>query len=359
MCHTVGGYFSVPPRTVWICCFLLISRIPCLGSGSRTGGLSAFGAHSCLVFAACCLVDTLDNKPIYIHMMRPSPAHTRTRTLQGRLGTRQDGSSGVRSTGRHAEEVIPDLRQNGDEDNEENDYFNELRSPEIIKKGHLCDDDYDLEYDSDVDKVPETTPAAERLLGGADSFQNYMREQRESTTRSSDILAEIEPRPFETIPVKEMATPIDSTRRGLPHLFRLDGQTEHLQAKQAEQAEEFEKESEFEYLSDDVSYELKAMKHFVTSMGAMHEKQIEAMHIDNIFPEFRQGGLPVPDRVNRSAMRYLFGILAFHQHYHPHQEQCQLPTPPPSSLPPPWPPPQPPDRIFPATWAATARQDVC
>ena len=86
----VGGYFSVPPRTVWICCFLLISRIPCLGSGSRTGGLSAFGAHSCLVFTACCLVDTLDNKPIYIHMMRPSPAHTRTRTLQERLGIQQD-----------------------------------------------------------------------------------------------------------------------------------------------------------------------------------------------------------------------------------------------------------------------------
>ena len=107
------------------------------------------------------------------------------------------------------------------------------------------------------------------------------------------------------------------------------------------------------------SYELKAMKHFVTSMGAMHEKQIEAMHIDNIFPEFRQGGLPVPDRVNRSAMRYLFGILAFHQHYHPHQEQCQLPTPPPSSLPPPWPPPLPPYRVIPATWAATARQVSC
>ena len=62
----VSGYFSVPTRTVWICCFLLISRIPCLGSGSRTGGLSAFGAHSCLVFAACCLVDTLDTNP-YIY----------------------------------------------------------------------------------------------------------------------------------------------------------------------------------------------------------------------------------------------------------------------------------------------------
>ena len=34
----VGGHFSVPPRTVWICCFLPISRIPCLEYGSRIGG---------------------------------------------------------------------------------------------------------------------------------------------------------------------------------------------------------------------------------------------------------------------------------------------------------------------------------
>ena len=34
------------------------------------------------------------------------------------------------------------------------------------------------------------------------------------------------------------------------------------------------------------------MQNFVSTIGAMHEKKIEAMHIDNIFPEFRQGGLP-------------------------------------------------------------------
>ena len=35
-------------------------------------------------------MDTLDTNPYNIHMMRPSPAHTRTRTLQGRLGTHQE-----------------------------------------------------------------------------------------------------------------------------------------------------------------------------------------------------------------------------------------------------------------------------
>ena len=77
--------------------------------------------------------------------MKPTTALTRARTLQKRLGNQQNGSASVRSRGRFAEELIPDLRQNGDEDNEEDNYFNELRSPEIIKKGHFCDDDYDLE----------------------------------------------------------------------------------------------------------------------------------------------------------------------------------------------------------------------
>ena len=204
-----------------------------------------------------------------------------------------------------------------------------------------------------------TSPSAERQFGDSGNKESMACEERRSSASKIDTHGKFESRSLQAMPVNEVANENEPTPPVLPKLSRLNGQTGHLQAKQAEQAEEFEKESEFEYLSDDVSYELKAMKHFVTSMGAMHEKQSEAMHIDNIFPEFRQGGLPVPDRVNRSAMRYLFGILAFHQHYHPHQEQYQLPTPPPSSLPPPWPPPLPPDRVFPATWAATARQDVC
>ena len=101
------------------------------------------------------------------------------------------------------------------------------------------------------------------------------------------------------------------------------------------QAEEFEKESRFEYLADDFSHELKAIKSFVVTIRAIDEKQIKAIHVDNIFPEYRQGGLPVPARLNRSAMRYLFGTHALHQHHHPHHELCQQPTPPPSSCPPP------------------------
>ena len=257
---------------------LLISRIPCLGSGSRTGGMSAFVAHSCLVFAACCLVDTLDTNPYNIHMMRPSPAHTRTRTLQGRLGTHQDGSSSVRSTGRHADEVIPDLRQNGDEEKFEGDYSDELKRLETFVKGEFTDNDYDLEMSEDGDERAEISPAAERLSGGADRFQIYGREQRGSATMSTDMLAEIESRSFDANPVKEMATPIESTRRGLPQLFGLDGQTGPPQAQSEVKQSTTEKELQLQSLAHDLLSELKALKSTVYSMEATHEKEVEAIH---------------------------------------------------------------------------------
>ena len=210
--------------------------------------------------------------------MRPSPAHTRTRTLQGRLGTHQDGSTGVRSTGRHAEEVITDLRQNGDEENEEDDYFNELSSPEIIKRDDFCDNDYDLDLSEDDVERAEITPAAERLSGGADRFQIYGREQRGSATKSTDMIAEIESRSFDAKPVKEMAIPIESTRQGLPQLFGLYGQTGPPQAQSEVEPSTTEKELQIQSLARDLLSELKALKITVSSMKATHEKEVEAIH---------------------------------------------------------------------------------
>jgi hypothetical protein len=53
----------------------------------------------------------------------------------------------------------------------------------------------------------------------------------------------------------------------LPKIFQLNGQIGHLQADQAEQAEEFEKESEFEYWTDNLSHEMKAMQNVVSTIG--------------------------------------------------------------------------------------------
>ena len=183
----------------------------------------------------------------------------------------------VRSTGRRAEEVISDQQQNGDEEKAEDDYFNELSSPELVVKDDFVDNDYDLKYDSDVDKIPVTTPAAERLLGGADSFQTYMREQRESTTRSSDRLAEIETRAFDTIPIKEVATPIESTRRGLPQLFGLGGLTGPPQAQSEVERCTTERELQLESVARDLLSKLKAMEITVSSMKATHAKEVEAI----------------------------------------------------------------------------------
>ena len=197
---------------------------------------------------------------------------------------------------------------------------------------------------------------ADRQFGESGNKKFIACEERRSSASKIDMHDEFDARSLQAMPVEEMANENEPTPPVLPKIFQLNGQIGHLQADQAEQAEEFEKESEFEYWTDNLWHEMKAMQNVVSTIGAMHEKKIEAMHIDNIFPEFRQGGLPVPARVSRSTMRYLFSILAFHQHHHPHQK---LPTPPPSSFPPPWPPPLPPYRVIPATWAATARRVTC
>ena len=195
----------------------------------------------------------------------------------------------------------------------------------------------------------------ERQFGDSGNKNFMAREERRLSTSSSkiDTHGEFDSRLLQAMPVNEVA----NENKPTPPV--LDGQTGHLQAEQAERAGKFEKESEFEYLTDNLSHELEAMQNSVSTMGAMHEKQIEAIRIDNISPEYQQGGPPVPARLYRSVLRFLFGILALQQHHHPHQKQFQQPTPSPSSLPPPWPPPLPPYRVIPATWAATAKQVIC
>ena len=95
------------------------------------------------------------------------------------------------------------------------------------------DNDYDLDMSNDADEHPVTSPAAARLSGGDDGYQTYVREQRGSMRIGTDTLSEIDSRPCETIPVKEMASTIDSTRHVLSQFFGLGGQTEPLQAQKA------------------------------------------------------------------------------------------------------------------------------
>ena len=119
--------------------------------------------------------------------MQPSPARTRARTLQGRSGSDQNGSTSIRSSVLRAEEPIPDQRLNVDEENVEGDYSDELKRLETFMNDDFLDTDYNLELGEDDYERAVTTPVAERLLGGADSFQKYGREQRESTTSITDM----------------------------------------------------------------------------------------------------------------------------------------------------------------------------
>ena len=152
---------------------------------------------------------------MYIYIIPPIPAHTRARTLQDHIGAHQNGSTGVRSAGRHAEEPHPVHRHDGVEEVEENDYFNELRSPEIITNHVFCD----LDYDIDADKVPVTTsPSAERQFGGSGNKKFMACEERRSSASKIDIHGEFDARSFQAMPVDGMANENKPTPPVLPKL---------------------------------------------------------------------------------------------------------------------------------------------
>ena len=93
-----------------------------------------------------------------------------------------------------------------------------------------------------------------------------------------DTLPEFTQRSFEAIPVEEMATPIDSTRRVPPQFFSLDGQTEATQAHEEMKLGEVEKDLKCESLARDLFNELDAMKSDMKKFSAYHERQVEAVH---------------------------------------------------------------------------------
>ena len=116
----------------------------------------------------------------------------------------------------------------------------------------------------------------------------------------TDTLSEIDSRRSEAIPVKEMASPIESTRQVLQQLFGLDCQTEPLLVHTEMKRRIIEKEFQLESLARDLLTELKALKNTVSSTEATHGKQVEAIH-----ESYRRmiGLRPTEDKSKSEAMR--------------------------------------------------------
>ena len=96
--------------------------------------------------------------------------------------------------------------------------------------------------------------AEERQFGDSGNHKIMACEERRSMTNKIDTYGEFDLRSVQTTPDKEVASQNEPTPHVLPKLFRLDGQTGHLHADQAERAEELEKESTFEYLANDPTF---------------------------------------------------------------------------------------------------------
>ena len=125
------------------------------------------------------------------------------------------------------EELHPVHRPAGVEANLKGDYFDELRTTQTNMNDDFCDNDYDLDMSDHADELPITSPAAARLFADIGEATRT----KGSITKGTDTFSEIDSRLYEVTPVKEVASPIDSTRPVLPQLFGLGGQTEPTQAK--------------------------------------------------------------------------------------------------------------------------------
>ena len=288
-----------------------------------------------------------------------STTRTRSSTLQDRIGAHQNGSTSVRSTEKLPEELHPVHRPAGDEENFEANYLYELESKRTIASDMKELVDYAAKCMAAFSSWWSSGSAAERQFGDSGSQKLMVREERRSRTSKIDPHGEFDSRSVQPIPVKEVASQNEPTPPVLLQLFRLDWQTGHLQGEQAEQAEEFEKESRFEYLADDLSHELKAMKSFVATMGAMHKKSDGSdprrLHLH---PEYRQAADYLSQLASIEArcdtcsapMHFISNIihimscvsnLRHHHHYFRHlgRHYCR----PIASFPPPGQPP--PDRM--------------
>ena len=108
-------------------------------------------------------------------------------------------------------------------------------------------------------------------------------------TKGADTFSEIDSRLYEATPVKEVASPIDSTRQVLPQLFGLGGQTEPTQAQTGGEARRGrEGLSRFESLARDLLHELNAMKNDMRNLSVKHEKQVEVDAVHESYKKMYQ-----------------------------------------------------------------------
>ena len=212
-----------------------------------------------------------------------------------RIGAHQNCSTSVRFNGEIHAHRLPENRESQADGISEADYVYKLKSKSTIASNMKVLAYCAAGFTSAASSWLSSGKSAERQFGDNRNKKFMAREERRSMTSKIDTHGEFDSRSLQVMPVKEVAYENEPTPPVLPPLFRLDGQTGYLQAEQAEQAEEFEKESRVEYLADVLSHEMKAMKSFVTTMGARHEKQIKVIHVDNIFPEYQQGGTTCPN----------------------------------------------------------------
>ena len=191
----VGGYFSVPPRTVWIPCFLsrlVGSPVWDLGPGlvgCRLLGILTFW----LAWSFALLVDTLEHGPssmIDSSIYRTS-ARIRSRTLHPRIGAHQNGSTSVRFEGRVHAHHLPEDRESQADGIFEADYVDELEEKSTIVSDLKELVDCAAGVTSAISSCSSSGKSAERQFGDSGNKEFMACEERRSSASKIDIARQV------------------------------------------------------------------------------------------------------------------------------------------------------------------------
>ena len=149
-------------------------------------------------------------------MSAPTIYHNTTRTRSSKLhehpGDHQDGSIKVRSEGHRAADPQPGKRLPEGDGNDEDDYFNELDSPNLIKRGDSPSTVFDSDHVGGSSPSPSSSSPEQRLFGDEPEPEEMVREPQEPKAEKSETPVKFEARSPQLNPLENLASVIKPAR---------------------------------------------------------------------------------------------------------------------------------------------------
>ena len=175
-----------------------------------------------------------------------------------------------RSSGLHHPEQRPPEK----EEVSDNDYFDELESPNPYLSDIIGSGDADLGPSIATPRFPSSDSPAERVFGEERPDDGKMRDRLHDRADEADAFDDLFGNKSRTPPTESNSIKIEATTNESLEDFGEFGQTEHRQAEMAAQAKEYEKELCYNNENRKLHIQLMTMKRDAMKESAEQAKNI-------------------------------------------------------------------------------------